>query len=123
MRNDDKALKRLNYYIGTGKNYYDATELLKHEGYTQLEIDNASFALRSGNKTTDFNPILADSLNKANNIMAKDKERNDSREIIDIIPFSWTNMVHIVRGGEAGSWWYFVPFLLITAGFLYFYLK
>ncbi|MCA9325170.1 hypothetical protein KDA23_03855 [Candidatus Saccharibacteria bacterium] len=116
--NDEQALQKLHDYMSSGKSYFDAVTMLKQEGFTQLQIDNATAAFRSGKTSTEFNPVLADSLNKVAATEMKDKESKGKNEGIFMSPGGSLPMTKL--GGRLRSWWYLLPFGLVIAGMAYY---
>jgi len=117
--NDDVALRKLRQYLDEGKSYYEATIFLKKQGATQLQINNVTFAYKSGKKDTQFNPELANSLANVAKTETNDKATENRRKGIFVFPGGGFPLMKV--GGTLNSWWYFVPFIILMCVFLYYF--
>lgn len=121
MDRDNQALSDLNKYIAAGKSYHDARTLLKKKGYTELQINNATFAMRNNLSSVKENDEMAKSLLNVTNAKAKsDAAKNRSKGRLTYLggnlPLTWLPE-------QISSWWYFLPFLLLICYFLYLFSK
>ena len=61
MTGANEALQLLKQDLGEGTSYYDARQKLINEGFSEIDIDNATAALKSGKGQATYNQALADS--------------------------------------------------------------
>lgn len=120
MQRDDEALALLKDHIAKGRSYYEATTLLSERGFSQLEIHNATAALKSGRNDTSFNESLADSLAHVASAET-DSNANAAHQRgmgRPSYPGGGLPLTHV--GGSLNSWWYLVPFgvVLLVMGYL-----
>ena len=55
MEHKPKALERLRQYTADGKTYFVATAQLANEGFSQSDINDATFAFRAGKDKVQAN--------------------------------------------------------------------
>lgn len=79
MEHKQKALDQLRQYTADGKSYFEATAQLANEGYSQSDINDATFAFRAGKDKVQANEALANSIVSAQSAMAKDAATNERR--------------------------------------------
>ena len=112
MQSDDKVLVALKNYVASGKKYFEAADLLKQQGYTQLQIDNATYALQSGKEKVENNPELADSLIKVEQITADDHSASDRRKGHTFYPSGGFPIIRLPD--YLRSWWPIAIFIVVA---------